>query len=238
MDALRKALDAAAEETLDPDDWTEVRTLSHQIVDDAVGYLREVRDRPVWQDMPADVRTFFAAPLPRHPAPLSEIYREVAENVMTYPMGNVHPRFWAWYLDLAGRVILDRVIGAVVALVHLFRFRTDSEREHLVTEADTNIGRSAFNKSLMTGTAYCPVAAGSPGPFDRKTPSGFNLDVGGNRLWRAGGGAVPRTWWRKCSPWAPALSEADEAKVTAARVGFPFHGGPRRRRRSPAGSAA
>ena len=26
---------------------------------------------------------------------------------------------------------------------------------------------------LMTGTAYSPVAAGSPGPFDRNTPSGF-----------------------------------------------------------------
>ena len=98
MDALRKALDAAAEETLDPDDWTEVRTLSHQIVDDAVGYLRDVRDRPVWRDIPAEVKTFFTVPLPRLPAPLSEIYREVAEKVMTYPMGNVHPRFWAWYM--------------------------------------------------------------------------------------------------------------------------------------------
>ena len=36
--------------------------------------------------------------MPRLPAPLAEIYREVAENVMTYPMGNVHPRFWAWYM--------------------------------------------------------------------------------------------------------------------------------------------
>jgi aromatic-L-amino-acid/L-tryptophan decarboxylase len=98
MDALRKALDAAAEETLDPDDWTEVRALSHQIVNDAVGYLRDVRDRPVWQDMPAEVKASFVAPLPRLPAPLSEIYREVAENVMAYPMGNVRPRFWAWYM--------------------------------------------------------------------------------------------------------------------------------------------
>ena len=98
MDALRKALNPAAEETLDPDDWTEVQALSHQIVDDAVGYLRDVRDRPVWQDMPADVKAFFATPLPRLPTPLSEIYREVAENVMAYPMGNVHPRFWAWYM--------------------------------------------------------------------------------------------------------------------------------------------
>ena len=26
----------------------------------------------------------------------------------------------------------------------------------------------------ITGTAYLPVAAGSPGPFDRNTPSGFS----------------------------------------------------------------
>jgi aromatic-L-amino-acid decarboxylase len=98
MEALRKAFNAVAEETLDPGDWTEVQALSHQIVDDAVGYLREVRDRPVWRDMPAEVKASFVAPLPRLPAPLSEIYREVAEKVMAYPMGNVHPRFWAWYM--------------------------------------------------------------------------------------------------------------------------------------------
>ncbi len=62
MDALRKALNAAAEETLDPDDWTEVQALSHRIIDDAVGYLRDVRDRPVWQDMPAEVKAFFTLP--------------------------------------------------------------------------------------------------------------------------------------------------------------------------------
>ena len=44
---------STVEETLDPDDWTEMRALSHRIVDDAVDYLRGVRERPVWQDMPA-----------------------------------------------------------------------------------------------------------------------------------------------------------------------------------------
>ena len=91
-------MNAAAEESLDPDDWTDVQVLSHQIIDDAVGYLRDVRDRPVWQDMPAEVKAFFLTPLPRLPTPLAEIYREVAENVMRYPMGNVHPRFWSWYM--------------------------------------------------------------------------------------------------------------------------------------------
>jgi len=98
MDASRTALTVPAEETLDPDDWSAVEELSHRIVGDAVGYLRAVRDRPAWQDVPAGVKAFFEAPLPRSPSPLAEVYREVAENVMSYPMGNIHPRFWAWYM--------------------------------------------------------------------------------------------------------------------------------------------
>ncbi|RWK60593.1 aspartate aminotransferase family protein [Mesorhizobium sp.] len=101
MDAMLKAVGTAstvAEETLDPVDWTEVQALSHRIVDDAVDYLRDVRERPVWQDMPAEVKAFFAAPLPQSPQPLAQVYGEVARNVMAYPMGNIHPRFWSWYM--------------------------------------------------------------------------------------------------------------------------------------------
>lgn len=87
-----------AEETLDPDDWTGPRALAHRIVDDSVAYLSEVRGRPVWREMPAAVRHFFDGPLPRTSMPLAVVYREVAENVMPYPMGNVHPRFWSWYM--------------------------------------------------------------------------------------------------------------------------------------------
>src|SRR5262245_37962458 len=98
MDALQKALNGAAEETLDPDDWTDVQALSHRILDDAVDYLRGVRNRPVSEDVPAKVKDFFAAPLPRLPEPLAQVYRDVAANVMPYPMGNIHPRFWAFYM--------------------------------------------------------------------------------------------------------------------------------------------
>lgn len=98
MDTSRTSLNLASEETLDPGDWSEVQALSHQILDDAVGYLRDVRSRPVWQDMPAKVKQSFSGPLPRLPEPLADVYREVAENVMPFPMGNVHPRFWGWYM--------------------------------------------------------------------------------------------------------------------------------------------
>ena len=86
------------EETLDPADWAEVQALSHRIVDDAVRYLGTVRERPAWREMPAEVLTFFDAPLPNGAMPLGEVYAEVVDTVMAYPMGNVHPRFWAWYM--------------------------------------------------------------------------------------------------------------------------------------------
>jgi glutamate/tyrosine decarboxylase-like PLP-dependent enzyme len=98
MHTLQKPLKAPSEETLDPDDWSDLEALSHRVIGDAVDYLRAVRDRPVWQNMPTEVKAFFASHLPRSPTPLAEVYREVVEKVMSYPMGNVHPRFWAWYM--------------------------------------------------------------------------------------------------------------------------------------------
>lgn len=89
------------EETLDPIDWTEVERIAGGVVADAVRHLREVRevrDRPVWQELPVGVRTRFQTSLPAGPAPLADVVREVQETVMPYPMGNIHPRFWAWFM--------------------------------------------------------------------------------------------------------------------------------------------
>lgn len=92
------SVETAGEETLDPEDWADLRALSHQIIDDALNHLRDVRDRPVWQAMPAEVRAAFDATLPRTPTPLDQVYRDVVRNLMPYPMGNIHPRFWSWYM--------------------------------------------------------------------------------------------------------------------------------------------
>ena len=48
--------------------------------------------------MPDDVRARLQTSLPMDPAPLDEVYGEYRENVATYAMGNVHPRFWGWYM--------------------------------------------------------------------------------------------------------------------------------------------
>src|SRR5690554_1469245 len=98
METLRRAAVPDAEESLDPVDWSDVRALGHRIIDDSIDYLRDVRERPVWQEMPVEVKTMFERPLPRFSTPLDAVYRQVTENLMPYPMGNIHPRFWSWYM--------------------------------------------------------------------------------------------------------------------------------------------
>lgn len=85
-------------ETLDPQDWTATLALAHQMVDGAAQHLRTLRYRPVWQAMPDTVRQTYDAPLPQTPAPLADIWGEVQANLMPYGMGNIHPRFFMWYM--------------------------------------------------------------------------------------------------------------------------------------------
>lgn len=88
----------ASEQSLDPQDWNEVRLLGHRIVDDAVAYLASVRERPVWRPMPAETRAQFEQPLPQGPQPASAVYEAVKRHVLPYPTGNIHPRFWGWVM--------------------------------------------------------------------------------------------------------------------------------------------
>jgi aromatic-L-amino-acid/L-tryptophan decarboxylase len=104
-----------AEETLDPDDWESFARIAHAIVDEAIAYTKEVRDRPAWQQMPEEVRAAFSTPAPRRPTPLAEVQRELNVNLMPYPMGNIHPRFWAWYMGASN---LTGALGDFVAAVN------------------------------------------------------------------------------------------------------------------------
>jgi len=86
------------DETLDPDDWEESRALAHRMVDDAVDHLARVRERPAWRPMPDDIRARLRTSLPNGPQPLDTVYDDYRETAGAYPMGNIHPRFWGWYM--------------------------------------------------------------------------------------------------------------------------------------------
>jgi len=91
-------------ETLDPENWDEMRALAHRMVDDAVTYLETARQRPVWQPIPEEVADRFRTSAPHDPAGAASTYEEFLETILPYPMGTTHPRFWGWYMG-AGTVM-------------------------------------------------------------------------------------------------------------------------------------
>jgi len=99
------------EETLDPEDWESMRTLGHRMLDDMLNYMKTVRERPVWQHASGQVKAHFKRPVPLDPQPPEEIYEEFLENVLPYPLGNIHPRFWGWVLGTG------TVFGALAELL-------------------------------------------------------------------------------------------------------------------------
>jgi glutamate/tyrosine decarboxylase-like PLP-dependent enzyme len=90
-------------ETLDPESWDEMRALAHRMVDDAITYLETVGERPVWQPIPDEIAARLDVPAPHEPMGADAVYREFVETILPYPMGNIHPRFWGWYMG-AGTV--------------------------------------------------------------------------------------------------------------------------------------
>ncbi|MGI9105134.1 MAG: pyridoxal phosphate-dependent decarboxylase family protein [Pyrinomonadaceae bacterium] len=84
------------EETLDPQNWDDLRALGHRMLDDMIEHLSTLRERSAWQDMPDTVRRNLTQPLPREPQGEEAVYQEFLQNVLPYSNGARHPRFFGW----------------------------------------------------------------------------------------------------------------------------------------------
>lgn len=83
-------------ETLDPDNWQEFRLQGHRMLDDMFDYIENLRDRPVWQSIPAEVHAAFEQPLPSLPSDLNVVHATFMRDVLPYAIGNAHPGFMGW----------------------------------------------------------------------------------------------------------------------------------------------
>ena len=83
-------------ETLDPQDWDEIRAQGHRMLDDMLDYIATIRERPVWRPIPDTVRLRFREALPRNPTALGDVYGEFTDFIAPYATGNVHPGFMGW----------------------------------------------------------------------------------------------------------------------------------------------
>lgn len=84
------------EETLDPQDWHATRELGHRMVDDMMDYLQTIREQPAWRPIPQRVKNHLQQPLPLTPQGDEHTYQDFLENVLPYPHGNIHPRYWGF----------------------------------------------------------------------------------------------------------------------------------------------
>jgi len=103
------------ERSLDPDDWEAFRGTVHRAVDDLVDYLRDVRQRPVWQALPEQDKELFNEPPPHDGESLDEIYDDIRRHILPYPTNNIHPRFWSWVggTGTPSQLVADMVISAM-----------------------------------------------------------------------------------------------------------------------------
>lgn len=73
------------------------RTSAHAAADLVTDYLAELPARPVWQPMDEAARTaLLDGPLPAEGRPLDDLLAAIGRDVLPYPMGNGHPRFFGW----------------------------------------------------------------------------------------------------------------------------------------------
>lgn len=82
--------------SLDPQDWVALRQQGHRMLDDMLDYLQNIRQRPVWQPIPPEVREAFREPLPRQPVSLAQAHDKFMTQVLPYAAGNTHPGFMGW----------------------------------------------------------------------------------------------------------------------------------------------
>ena len=84
--------------TLDPENWDQIRQTGHQMLEDMFEHFETLRDQPVWQQIPNEVKNSLDEDLPMDGAPIEAVYDQFRKDIFPFPTGNVHPRFWGWVM--------------------------------------------------------------------------------------------------------------------------------------------
>jgi aromatic-L-amino-acid/L-tryptophan decarboxylase len=96
IEPVTKSCLAPNGQTLDPPDWPAFREQAHRMLDDILDYTQNIRQRPVWQPIPVEVRGRFQEALPTGPSSLGEVHDEFMNSILPFAVGNVHPGFMGW----------------------------------------------------------------------------------------------------------------------------------------------
>ncbi|HUK59840.1 MAG TPA: pyridoxal-dependent decarboxylase [Stellaceae bacterium] len=85
-----------SDRSLDPEDWEATRRSFHAAADCCIEWLRAIRERPVWQETPAEVKAALKRPLPASGESLDALVARFRDDFLPSATGNLHPRFFGW----------------------------------------------------------------------------------------------------------------------------------------------
>jgi len=81
---------------LDPEDWSGIRAMGHQMLDALFDRMEHVGEGPVWRPMPQAARDELRTGFPAEGTSLEELHERFTELVVPYGNGNTHPGFMGW----------------------------------------------------------------------------------------------------------------------------------------------
>jgi aromatic-L-amino-acid decarboxylase len=95
--------------SLDPSDWLSAKNVAHQMLDLSIESIQNIRNQPVWQPIPTEVRSAIEhESFPEQGQSLADVCHDILSYVLPYTRGNIHPRFWGWAMG-------EGTLGAVLA---------------------------------------------------------------------------------------------------------------------------
>ena len=90
----RETIDSRTD--LDPIDHERFREQAHRMLDDMLGHLETIRERPLWQPIPDEVRNRFRQELPTKPSSLADVHEQFMTSILPFTANNAHPGFMGW----------------------------------------------------------------------------------------------------------------------------------------------
>jgi aromatic-L-amino-acid decarboxylase len=81
------------EETLDPENWDEMRALGHKMLDDMINHQQQIESCPFCYPTPESAKDI-QVPLPNEGDGVAEVYDVFNRSIRPYMMKNTDPRFW------------------------------------------------------------------------------------------------------------------------------------------------
>ena len=85
------------EQTLDPKNWDDLTALGHDMLDDMMSFLKNIRNHKM-EPISEEVINKIQQPLPAKPQRYEQVYKEFLENVFPYPVPGIHPHFWGFVM--------------------------------------------------------------------------------------------------------------------------------------------